>query len=361
MYRRKADLSEICIPPDSTLRAAITAIDRNQRGIVLLTDREGTLLGTVSDGDVRRAILDGVGLDTPVVDLLARKDGSPYPEPVTAPVTATRAELLELMRERIVRQVPLIDEEGKVADLVILRDLMPEARLEVQAVIMAGGYGTRLRPLTEELPKPLLPVGERPLMELMVEQLKESGVDKVLITSHYLPEKITDHFGDGSKFGIDLSYVHEDQPLGTAGALALMDPPDYPLLVINGDILTQVDFAAMLEYHQEQKAAMTVALRKFEMDVPYGVVECDGPRVSSIKEKPKHSFFINAGMYLIEPDVLSLIPKNQRFDMTELMDELIKTGRSVVGFPIREYWLDIGEHDAYQKAQEDVKNGRFGK
>lgn len=359
MYRTPDELTKVVIAPDASLRQAVAAIDGNQQGIVLLCDRDEVLLGTISDGDVRRAVLNGIDLDAPAVDLLARKDGTPYPEPVTAPAEATRQQLLKLMDERVIRQVPLVDETDRVVDLALMRDLMPQGELPVKAVIMAGGQGTRLRPLTEDLPKPLLPVGERPIMELMVERLRQCGVGRVAVTSHYKQEKITEHFGDGSAFGVDLEYVREEQPLGTAGALALLPTPTEDLLVVNGDILTDVDFGAMHDYHRDNQAAMTVALWRYDMDVPYGVVECSGSDVVSIQEKPKHRFFINAGMYLIAPEAIGHIPCNQRFDMTDLMDELLRSGKKVVGFPVREYWLDIGELDSYRQAQEDVKNGRL--
>lgn len=353
-----ADLSLLCMFPDRTIRDAIMFIDRNEKGIVLVTDEAGRLLGTITDGDVRRAMLAGESLDTPVRNLLARKTGSRYQQPVMAPVGTERVELLRLMRERVVRQVPLLDQEGRIADLITLDELMPGQVLPLQAMIMAGGSGTRLRPLTDELPKPMLPVGDRPLMELIIEQLRQTGIRRVNIATHYQREKITSHFGDGEKFGIELNYVDEDRPLGTAGALGLMECPDEPLLVINGDILTRVNFRAMLDFHREHGADLTVAVRKYDMQVPYGVVECEGHTVCRLREKPLLSFFVNAGIYLLEPVVHRYIPNGQHFDMTDLIDRLLEKGRSVVSFPIVEYWLDIGEHDDYRRAQEDMKHGR---
>ena len=222
---------------------------------------------------------------------------------------------------------------------------------------MAGGSGTRLRPLTEDLPKPMLPVGDRPLMEVIIDQLRQSGIGRVNITTHYLPEKITDYFGNGENFGVELNYVSEDRPLGTAGSLGLIDWPRETLLVINGDILTKVNFRAMLDYHQEHRADITVGVRKYDIQVPYGVVECEDQRVCRLREKPNLSFFVNAGIYMLEPSVNEHIPNGQHYDMTDLIERLIHKGRSVVSFPIVEYWLDIGEPSDYERAQKDMKNG----
>jgi NDP-sugar pyrophosphorylase family protein len=203
----------------------------------------------------------------------------------------------------------------------------------------------------------MLPVGDRPLMEVIIEQLRQSGIGRVNITTHYLPDKITDYFGNGENFGVELNYVSEDRPLGTAGSLGLINWPRDTLLVINGDILTKVNFRAMLDYHHEHGADITVGVRKYDLQVPYGVVECEDQRVSRLREKPSLSFFVNAGIYMLEPRVNQHIPNGEHYDMTDLIDRLIQKGRPVVSFPIVEYWLDIGEPSDYARAQEDVKNG----
>lgn len=347
------------IAPTASIREAMACIDRNQRGIVLVVEADRALLGTITDGDVRRAMLAGLDLESPVSVILERKANSPYPRPVSAPVTADRETLLQIMRERSVRQIPLLDEAGRVVEVVTQDDLLPAQILPLQAVIMAGGFGTRLRPLTEDLPKPMLPVGGRPVMELIVEQLQQAGIRRVNVTTHYKPEKIIEHFGDGHAFGVELNYVNEDRPLGTGGALGLMPQPTEPVLVINGDILTQVDFRAMLDFHRENRADLTLAVRRYEMQVPYGVIECEGARVQRLREKPQLGFLVNAGIYLLEPAVYQFIPQGQHFNMTDLIQWLLDAGRTVVSFPIREYWLDIGQHADYTQAQDDVRQGRM--
>ncbi len=341
--------AECCVLPEATLRDALSAITLNRTGIVAVVDADRKLLGTLTDGDVRRALLAGKDLTTTIA-LLVRDQ-----EPVSADLDADYATLVALLHSRDVRQIPLLDADGRLADLVTLEDLLPDEVVPLQAVIMAGGFGQRLRPLTEKMPKPMLPVGDKPVMELIIGQLREFGIRKVNVTTHYEPEKIHDYFGDGQAFGVDLNYVSEDSPLGTAGALSLMDEKTEPLLVINGDILTQVDFRAMLNFHREHKAVVTVGVRQYDLQVPYGVIESNGFAVTGLREKPVLNFFVNAGIYLLEPAVHQFIPCGQHFDMTDLIKILLKEGHLVASFPIVEYWLDIGQHADYVQAQKDVK------
>ena len=353
------DFSNLFIGLEHSIREAAVALDRSARGIVLVVDEEKTLLNTITDGDIRRAMLAGVNLDRPITELLQRKQDSPYRTPVTAPAETDRTVLLQMMQERNVRQIPLLDEKGRVLDLVTLSELLPDEVLPIEAVIMAGGYGKRLMPLTKELPKPMLPIGDRPLMQVMIEQLRQAGIRRVNVMTHYQRDKIADYFGDGKAFGVELSYVAEDRPLGTAGGLGLMKAPSEPILVVNGDILTRVDFRAMLAYHRDHKADITVAVRQYDVQLPYGVLECENHQVRKVREKPLLSFFVNAGIYLIEPSIHSYIPNDTSFDMTDLIQRLLDEGRPVVSFPILEYWLDIGQADHYHQAQADVAAGRF--
>jgi dTDP-glucose pyrophosphorylase/CBS domain-containing protein len=349
------ELQSLFISPDHSIRTAMACIDRGCCGIALVVDQESRLLGTITDGDMRRAVLARTDLDSPVSLLLATKISTRYPKPVTAPLGAKRETLLELLHENVLRQLPILDDGGKVADLVLIDDLIPNPDLPIQAVIMAGGLGSRLRPLTEDMPKPMLPVGGKPMMELMIEQLRQVGIRRVNITTHYKPEKISDHFGNGSSFGVELNYVNEDRPLGTGGSLGLIDKPTEPMLVINGDILTQIDFRAMLAYHQEHRAVMTVAVRQYDIKIPYGVIECEGSRVCALKEKPKMHFLVNAGVYLLEPKAYEFIPNGEHFNMTDLIQRLLDSDHIVASFPIIEYWLDIGQLADYNQAQKDVQ------
>ncbi len=353
-----ADLTSLCVSPDSTIRDAMSCMDCTRLGIVLVVDDDRRLMGTITDGDMRRAVLANTDLTQSIDALLARKTGTRYARPITAPVNADRSTYLNLLKRHSIMQLPLVDGEERVVGLVTLDEFLPDREVPLRAVVMAGGEGSRMRPFTEDVPKPMLPLGDQPLMEIIIQQLRDAGIKHVNVTTHYKSEKITEHFGDGRNFGVEIAYVTEDRPLGTAGALGLMEVPKETILVINGDILTQVDFRAMLAFHQEYRGDLTMAVREYDVRVPFGVVECQGASVARLTEKPLLKFFVNAGIYLLEPMVYRYIPNGQRFDMTDLIQRLLDEGRRVVSFPIREYWLDIGLPDDYLKAQIDVKSGK---
>jgi len=352
----KTDVTTICLGPEASIREAMVCIEKHAHGVSLVVDEGRHLIGIITDGDIRRAILDSLDLDSSIEFILRHKATSKFPDPITAPVGTPSSELLHLMNQHSVRHIPLLDPEGQVSDLALLTDLAKGYESPMSAVIMAGGFGTRLAPLTEGLPKPMLPVGDKPLMERIVELLRSSGIRRVDVTTHYKPEAITNHFGDGKRFDIDIRYVEEEHPLGTAGAISLLDASDDPLLVINGDILTRVDFRVMLDFHREQQAEMTVAVRQHEFQIPYGVVETSGVEIVRLEEKPLIRQFINAGIYLLSPKACQSIPTCKTFDMTDLIANLLSEGRRVVSFPIHEYWVDIGEHADYKQAQIDVRN-----
>lgn len=353
-----SDVTKLCVLQEKSILETITQMDEVRLGIVLVVDGSQRLVGTITDGDVRRAVLANIDLQQPVSVLLARKAGSRFAQPVTARAQADSNSYLEILKRNSIMHLPLVDEQYHVVGLVSRDDFLPDQALPVHAVVMAGGRGSRLDPLTSHIPKPMLRIGDRPLLEIIVAQLRDAGIKRVKVTTHHKGEQIAEHFGDGKKFGVELSCVEEDHPLGTVGGLGLLEVPTETTLVINGDILTQVDFRAMLTYHQEHQAALTVAVRHYDFKVPYGVIECNGPVVSQVTEKPVIDFFVNAGIYLLEPVVYRFIPNGQRFDATELIQRLLQEGLSVVGFPIREYWLDIGEHVEYEQANQDVQSGK---
>lgn len=348
-----ANLAELLVQPALSIRDAMGAIDRNGIGIVLVVDAERHLLGTITDGDVRRAILSGVELTRPVADLLDHK-AAPFAEPLVAAAGTPADELLRLLTKSSLRHIPLLDDERRVVDVATLDELAKSSELPMRAVVMAGGSGTRLKPLTDDAPKSMLPIGDRPLLELIVEQLRSAGINQVSVTTHYLGEQIQKHFGAGEEFGVEIRYVDEDEPLGTAGALSLLDPSDEPMLVMNGDILTRVDFRAFRRFHDEHRAEMTVAVRPYEVEVPFGVVETHGVDVARISEKPVLRHLVNAGIYLLDPGVLRYVPQGERYDMIELIQKLVAEGKNVVAFPVHEYWIDIGQHESYERARRDA-------
>jgi dTDP-glucose pyrophosphorylase/CBS domain-containing protein len=345
-------LESAAISPGASIGDAIAILDKAGTGALVLCSQDRILRGLLTDGDIRRAILQGKPMNASCDTIATRV-------PMVAPRFITSGEALDLMNQHDIHHLPLVDAENRVVEFMLRKDLVPDVRLDLSAVIMAGGYGKRLLPLTENVPKPMLPVGDRPLLELIIEQLRRSGIRDVNLTTHYLPESIVNHFGDGRDFGVRLNYVKEDHPMGTAGGLRQMNRPTGPILVINGDILTGVHFQEMLIYHRQHLAELTVGVRRYDMQVPFGVVECKGERITKLQEKPSLSFFINAGTYLLEPSAWDCIPENRRFDMTDLIQVLLDAGRPVASFPIMEYWLDVGRHEDYQRAQEEVRNGKF--
>ncbi len=346
-------LSRVSIAPDTPLPEALRRLDRGGLGVLVLVDAERRVAGLLTDGDLRRALLAGDRLKGTCRDVATAN-------PVTAPASIGAGEALVLMdtaRPFEINQLPLVDDDGRLAGLLLRSDMVSDSELGVAAVVMAGGLGSRLRPLTDHTPKPMLPVGGRPLMEHIIGQLRQAGIRRVNVTTHYQQDKIAAHFGNGGGFGVDIEYVSEDRPLGTAGALGLLTPGDEPLLVMNGDILTRVDFRSMLAFHRREHAAFTVAVRRYEVEVPYGTVRSDGPEVREIIEKPHFEFLVNAGIYLLEREILELIPSGQRLEMTELIGLAIELGHRVVNYPIVEYWLDIGRPGDYEQAQQDAENG----
>jgi dTDP-glucose pyrophosphorylase/CBS domain-containing protein len=352
------DITSLFVSPGASIHDVIARIDRNDTGIALVVDGERRLIGTITDGDIRRALLEGLPLDAAAREVLARKPAHAPQQPTTAPAGTSRADLLDLMNQNQVRQVPLVDPQGRVVDIVLLPDLVEEYQLPLRALVMAGGFGTRLRPLTDDRPKSMLPVGGRPLLEVIVRQLRDAGIRRVNLATHYKSEMIAQHFGDGRELSVEINYVREDQPLGTAGALSLLADSDEPLLVINGDILTQVNVAAMLEFHRANHADMTVAVRPLELQVPYGVVHTEGVSITRIDEKPLVRYLVNAGIYLINGDVCRLVLSGDRCDMTDLIGRAMSSGRRVISFPLHEYWLDIGKAEDYARAVSDAQEGK---
>jgi dTDP-glucose pyrophosphorylase/CBS domain-containing protein len=360
-HKPQKTVGDFCVTTDVSVERAMLIIDRDGEGATLVIDENVRLLGTLTDGDIRRGLLNGVEMSAPVSRLLEAKSKTKFAIPVTAPAGTPDDELLRLMNENSIRHIPMLNESGQVVDLGLLRTLVLDQVLPLTGVVMAGGRGERLRPLTADMPKPMLTVGDKPLLERIVEQMQQSGIGRVCVTTHYKPEKITSHFGDGAEFGVTIDYVTEDQPLGTAGALRLLDRQSSTLLVVNGDILTRVDFRAMLDYHRESAGALTIGVRKHETTLPFGVVQCEGSQVTGIVEKPRSEVLINAGIYLVEPALLPMIPEGRRYDMTDLIRAALESGLRVEAFPIREFWLDVGRPEDYRQAEADVKAGRLSR
>jgi dTDP-glucose pyrophosphorylase len=341
----------LVISPAASIREALEAITKNSRQAVVVVEPDGRLAGLVTDGDLRRAMLRGLSLNDPITQAMNT-------HPTVAPATTDRGEALARMRARRMRHLPLVDGAGRLVDLVWLEDLLDTGRIPNHAVLMAGGDGKRLRPLTDAIPKPLLHVGGKPILEVLMERLRAAGVQTFHITVRHKSEMIEEHFGDGSQHDVTIRYIREDEPLGTAGALTLLtETPRDPFFLVNGDILTKCDFHGMLAFHRRTGADVTVGTVRQQIDLQYGVVEVEGDRLTTLSEKPRLDLRINGGIYVIEPSVLARIPRGRVFDATDLIRLLLADGGQVAAFPIRDYWLDVGRLDDFHKADRDVAEG----
>lgn len=347
------NLADVLVREGASLREVLEAITRSGKQVALVVDPESRLVGLVTDGDLRKAILRGVPLEAKVEEAMNRA-------PIVGRPGLPAAEALAFMRARSIRHLPLLDSGRKVTGLLLLDDLIaPPPPLKNRAVIMAGGEGRRLRPLTESIPKPLMRVGGKPLLEILIERLRQSGIVEILVALHHKPDMIREQLGDGSRLGVRLDYVEEPIPLGTMGALTLVrERLDYPFFVVNGDILTKCDFRAMWEFHRERSGlAMTVGVSLHQVEIPYGEFTLKGTQVLKVDEKPRKEFPVNAGIYVLDPSVVEVIPRERYFDATDLIRLLLAQGRPVAAYLIREYWLDVGRHPDLEKANRDVAEG----
>jgi len=343
------DWKEVILKPSDTIEKAILTLNCEALGILMIADSDNRLIGTVTDGDIRRALVGRSGMDTELVDIMQKK-------PTTATVKESRLVILDLMKRNGIDQMPILDIDGKIVGLETLHHLLENKKYDNPVFLMAGGFGSRLKPLTDETPKPLLKVGSKPILETILKQFIEFGFHNFFVSTHYKAEMVRDYFGSGSQWGVRIEYVHEDKPLGTAGSLGLLpsDLSDLPILMMNGDLLTKVNFNQLLSYHIEQGGIATVCTREYDFQVPYGVIETNNYNVTNITEKPIHKFFVNAGIYVLESDLVSMVDGLGYLDMPNLLEQQIKNNKQVNTFPIHEYWLDIGQIDEFERANQEI-------
>ena len=341
---------KILLSPSDPLAKAIELLDKEALRITLVVDEQNKLLGTITDGDVRRALIKRVQMSDPV-KLIMRS------EPTTASNSDNRSDILALMKNKDLLGIPVLDADGCVVGLEILLDLINGKRYDNPVFLMAGGFGKRLSPLTDKTPKPLLKVGSKPILENILEQFIDSGFHNFFISTHYKSNMVRDFFGNGDRWGVSINYVHEDEPLGTAGALGLLpiDKIDLPILMMNGDILTKINIEQLLYFHQEQDGIATVCVREYDFQVPYGVIKSKGLHIKSIVEKPIHKFFVNAGIYVLDKSLVKTVNGLDYLDMPTLLEHNIKNGEKINMFPIHEYWLDIGQKEEYELANKESK------
>lgn len=339
------DIQQISVSPSATLREVMEVLDQTSVQIVLVVDEEQLLLGTCTDGDIRRALLAGAELESLVSEAMNK-------DPLVAKETEAPDQVRAMMRRKAILQVPLVDAAKRVQGLFLLADPRAGAKQNAQVVLMAGGLGKRLRPLTETCPKPMLPIGGKPLLERIISRFRDQGFTDFYIALNYLGHMIEEHFGAGDQLNVNITYLREDKQLGTAGALALLpDDAADNLIVMNGDLITELDFRALIEAHEENDAVATMCIREHRTTIPFGVVESNGSDYVSTVEKPTIVNHINAGIYCISRKALAAIPENSFYDMPTLFADLVDAGESCGVFTVRDLWYDIGTNGDYERAK----------
>jgi len=340
------DISKITLSENSTLKDALEIIDKGRMQIALVINDEKKLIGTLTDGDIRRGLLKGMDLSTSIKTIV-------YRSPITAQISNTKEEILKLALSYKVHQIPILNND-EIVGIQEIEELMNPKLKKNKVVLMVGGLGTRLRPLTENVPKPMLKVGNKPILQTIVEKFSEYGYTDIIMCVNYKSNVIKEYFQDGKLFGVNIEYIFEEQRMGTAGALSLLNEKlNEPFFVMNGDLLTNVNFEHLHHFHISNNSSGTMCVREYDFQVPYGVVNIKDSKIISIEEKPTHEFFVSAGIYMLNPEVLQYIPANQFYDMPTLFEKLINENKNTISFPLREYWIDIGRIEEYKKANDE--------
>ena len=338
------------ISPKSTIREAMRELTTSSLRIILVCNRDMKLLGTVTDGDIRRGLLGSCNMDDPIEKIM-----NTVPKTITGKYS--REQCINIMDAHDLLALPIVDDNNHLIGLETLHQVLQLEKRDNPIFIMAGGFGTRLRPLTDNCPKPMLRVGDKPMLEHLINQFRELGFHNFYISTHYMPEVIKEHFGDGSQWNINITYIHEDTPLGTGGALGLLPKSlsTLPLIMMNGDVLTKINFTELLDHHVSNDLDATMCVRELEYKISYGVVESDGGLITNMVEKPTYRYHINTGIYVLSPECVSSVQPNTQIDMPTLLKQRIDENQKIGVYSTHEYWLDIGQMTDYQKAQEDIK------
>ena len=343
------DIDRISIPPHLTLQETLKifgTIDGVR--LLVVVDSNKSFLGIITDPDSRRGLTKGLSLQSPIESIIQKT-------PITAHINDSKQKLIGLSAKHNIYEIPILDDNGRVVKVESISSLLKPQNFSNTIVIMAGGLGKRLRPLTNTLPKPMLKVGQKPILQIILERLKIQGFSNIILCVHYKSHIIEEYFGNGEHLGLSIRYIKESKALGTAGALGLIDNIGVEsFLVMNGDILTDLNLAAMFSFHKNKQATATMGVREFHYQVPYGVVESKDSQILSITEKPLLNYSVSAGIYILEPKVLPLIPKDTFFDMPDLFALLLnKQDCSAYSYPITDYWIDIGRHEEYERANSE--------
>ena len=338
---------DISVFKNATIIEVLQIMNDTSKQLVLVLDEKRKLLGTINDGDIRRALLREVALNSSIEDIYFKK-------PTVANINDTKQEIINICTAKKIHQIPIIDNDGNIVGLEVLDDLIKKKTKTNKVILMVGGLGSRLRPLTKTTPKPMLPVGGKPILQTIVERFASYGFIDIVMCVNYKSKVIEDYFGDGSKFGVNIEYILEDKRMGTVGALSLLEKnPHEPFFIMNGDLLTNINFEHMCNFHIKNDATATMCVREYDFQVPYGVVNIEKDQVNSIVEKPVHNFFVSAGIYMLNPECIELIPKDEFYDMPTLFEKLIELNQKTMSFHLKEYWLDIGRIEEYEKANKE--------
>ena len=346
------DWKKTTIKKNDSLEKAIKVLHLGGLRLALVVDDKMKLLGTITDGDIRRAILDHLPMSTVIEEVMSK-------DPLTALISDSEDAVMSKMRSRDLLHIPIVDKDDILVGLKTLQDLTYNNKLHNPVVIMAGGFGKRLHPLTEDLPKPLLEVGGHPILETILSRFIKYGFHNFYISTYYKAHQIHNYFGDGSSLGVNINYINEDKPLGTAGSIALLPEnlPDLPILMMNGDVLTNVNFEHLLNFHQEHNGIATLCIREYDVQIPFGVVDIKKQKAKKFLEKPVKKFFVNAGIYVFERDLINRVNSGQYIDMPTLLENQINDGYTVNVFPIHEYWKDVGHMEEYKSVNNAFNNG----
>lgn len=346
--KKRVEKHTIC--KNKGVREALVKLDQNApSSILFVTDESNVLIGSLTDGDLRRGFIKGYDFNTDLADFI-------QPNPVYIYKDKYDLAVLAEYRSKRLKVIPIVNEQKEIFDILDFN--LTTTLIPADAVLMAGGEGKRLRPLTENTPKPLLKVGEKPIIEYNIDRLIQCGIKTINLSINYLGDQLIEYFGDGTKKGISIQYIKEEKPLGTIGSILLVDEFHHDdIIVMNSDLLTNIDFADFYQLYKSSGADMAVAATSYHVDVPYAVLEVnDKNQVQSLKEKPRYTYYSNAGIYILKKSVLKMIPSDVFYDITDLMERILEMNLKLMTFPINGYWLDIGKHDDFKKAQEDIKH-----
>lgn len=344
---------DVLVAPDVTILEAMKIIDETTMQFVAVVDDDMRLLGTVTDGDIRRGLLKGLSLEKSIQNVMNTS-------PVCEHAGRKKIDYKQIMQKHKLKQLPLLSKDNTLQSILFADELEAFVTKENKVVLMVGGLGTRLHPLTETVPKSMLNVGNKPILETIIESFKSYGFVNFILCVNYKKEIIMDYFQDGSHLDVHIEYIEETKRLGTAGALSLLnEKPKSPFFVMNGDLLTKVNYEQLLAFHNESEAMATMCVREYEYQIPYGVIETDHEQLLSIVEKPVHKSFVNAGIYVLNPEALTFIPEDNFYDMPELYKKLLNIEQRVSAFPLREYWLDIGRIGDYERANSDYEENFY--